>query len=362
MTQGRRTLRVAFVMPALSPGPVGGYRVVYDYAVALAAAGDDVEVVHLSGLRGQRSYAVPRELLRRLARRPAAPGWYEGMPADVAIRPQFRLPDLSAPDAVIATSWRTADAVHRARLPAATKKFYFVQGYEDWGNKGKQVDATWRLPLHKVVISDWLAEKARSLNAGPVRVVHNGVDTHTFRLAVPPDERSPQRVLMMWHPAPDKRSADALAALELVRRNHSVDAHAFSAYERPPGLPDWLVWHHRPSRADLAALYNSAAIFVSSSLSEGWGLPATEAMACGAALVSTDTGGVASFARHGVSAVIVPPGDVGGLSTGIEGLICDDDRRVAQANAGAARIAQEHSLNKTSAAFRRALMDVVCAD
>jgi glycosyltransferase involved in cell wall biosynthesis len=83
--------------------------------------------------------------------------------------------------------------------------------------------------------------------------------------------------------------------------------------DRPPGqLRDR---SHNASRrvsrasADLASLACGSSttlfcVFMLTSRYEGWGLPATEAMACGAAVVSTRNGGTEDFLVDGAQLLL----------------------------------------------------------
>jgi glycosyltransferase involved in cell wall biosynthesis len=64
------------------------------------------------------------------------------------------------------------------------------------------------------------------------------------------------------------------------------------------------------------ALLRQAAVSVYPALEEGFGLPALEAMACGAPLVTTEGTAMAEFAQG--AAVLVPPGDARALADAID--------------------------------------------
>lgn len=67
---------------------------------------------------------------------------------------------------------------------------------------------------------------------------------------------------------------------------------------------------------DLSPLYSAATVFVYASLLEGFGLPPLEAMACGAAVVVSDTSAMSE--THGGLAFLVDPGSVESIATEIE--------------------------------------------
>ena len=64
-------------------------------------------------------------------------------------------------------------------------------------------------------------------------------------------------------------------------------------------------------------LLQRLAIYVLPSAYEGWGLTAVEAMACGAAVITTRNGGVEDFARDGDNALLVPPREPDSASGGV---------------------------------------------
>ena len=63
------------------------------------------------------------------------------------------------------------------------------------------------------------------------------------------------------------------------------------------------------------ALLRQAAVVAYPALEEGFGLPALEALACGAPLVTTE--GTAMAEMAGDAALLVPPGDVGALAAAL---------------------------------------------
>jgi len=81
-------------------------------------------------------------------------------------------------------------------------------------------------------------------------------------------------------------------------------------------------------------VYNATRVFVQASRHEGFGLTPVEAMACGAALVTTDCGGSRDYAFADETAIVVPPEDPMALADAVESLLDDDERRAALAAAG----------------------------
>ena len=70
------------------------------------------------------------------------------------------------------------------------------------------------------------------------------------------------------------------------------------------------------------------AIFLSPSLGEGWALPPAEAMACGCAVVCTDIGGHAAYAKNNETALLVQPTNVEDIKNKLRLLLTDNEKRI----------------------------------
>jgi glycosyltransferase involved in cell wall biosynthesis len=79
-------------------------------------------------------------------------------------------------------------------------------------------------------------------------------------------------------------------------------------------------------------------VFVAASRSEGWGLPASEALLCGAALVTVENGGSREFALDRETALVVAPEAAGELGERALELLGDEGLRLRLAAAGAERL------------------------
>ena len=188
-------MRITFLLPGAGRVPVGGYKIVYEYANRLAETGHVITIVHAANLLKEADYHLRirnliRYLKRKLLRDYGPRQWFELRP-DVNI---LWAPDLSSHhvppgDVVIATAWQTAEWV--ADYPASHgDRFYFLQHKETWSGPEPRVMATWKLPLKKIVISRWLQQIAADLGEEAV-YVPNGLDFQAFGMDVPPERRDP---------------------------------------------------------------------------------------------------------------------------------------------------------------------------
>lgn len=354
-------MRVTFVLPGYLRRPNGGYKVVYEYASRLQARGHRVTVLHpyawpFDNVRLARLRAWRWRRARQLLDRPLAP-WFPHHPG-VRLLLVPRVDDRSLPDgdAVFATGWETASPVAKSACRTGAK-FYLIQHYETWTGDKDAVDATWRLPLHKVVIARWLRDLADGFGEGErTTYIPNGLDLERFPLLAPVAGRDRLRVGMLYHRSAWKGSADGVAALSRVRESHpNLDVTFFGALPRGEGVPAWATYAENPPQPDLVRLYNSWSLFLHPSWTEGWPLPPAEAMACGCALVAAANEGVTDYADDG-TAVLAPVKRPEALATGLLRLLGDDPLRQRVALAGYRRI-REFTWVRAVDSLERLLLD-----
>ena len=136
---------------------------------------------------------------------------------------------------------------------------------------------------------------------------------------------------MLYNPMPEKGWATGLAALEeLARRRPGFRAVVFTLADAPGDvLPDGVELVTGLDQARLAdEVFGRTRVMVQASRHEGFGLTAIEAMACGAALVTTDCGGSRDYAIPGVTASVVGRDDPVALADATEALLLDDAHRL----------------------------------
>jgi glycosyltransferase involved in cell wall biosynthesis len=341
-------MRVTFLLPSYGWHASGGFIVVYTYASLLAERGHDVTVAHSRRL--PPDIPAPVGPVQRARRRAAALRDWIRQPvvryANIDPRVQLTyVPDLAGrhlpdADAVIATSWSTAEA---ALALASSKgvRHHLIQGYEVWNGAHDRVHAVWRAPLHKIFIASWLLELALELGVPAAMTSHipNAVRRDVFRIELPIQARA-RRVAMLYSSVPCKGGSIGIEILQRARADvPELSAILFGVEPAPRGLPRWVRYIRDAKAAQLAAhVYNQSAIYLCPSLSDGWHLPATEAMACGCALVASDIGGVADYATERETARLYPAGNVEAGAQTLAEVLLDDAQRHLLAVQGAARI------------------------
>lgn len=332
-------MKVTFVLPTYLNSPSGGFKIVYEYANRLSSIGHQVTVVHPRNIEPQRGFTqtIKKHLWEyklRLINRPLVSWFAVNSGVNLLLVADLRESKIPDSDVIFATACETAFSV-AAYSAGKGKKFYLVQSYEIWNQPEDLVLASWKLPMHKIVISRHLSEIASGIGEQHrTSYIPIGIDFTDFKLLTPISERE-LRIGMLAHPNEAKGTRDGLQALEIVKRKHpQLQVVLFGTEPRLEFIPEWIGYERQPAKDRLVELYNSCRIFLNPSWSEGWGLPAAEAMACGCALVSADNGGVSEFSVDGQSALIVPVKRPDLMADKILALLDDDQSRMRIALSG----------------------------
>lgn len=316
-------MRVTFLCPHLRIA--GGVRAILTYADRLTARGHIVTLV-------VPAHGPLRALRRRL--RGDGPLWMPGFRAAVRWVSRWSSGVLPPADVTVATAWQSAPVV-AAAPPSAGARFYLVQHYESLHHGVPDaVDATYRLPLRKVVISTWLADVMRERFGAEADVIVTPVDSALFHPVVAATTTARPRVLMLHHHYAWKGVADGVEAVRRARERVPALTLVGFGLKPPRGAAPYDEFHADPPQTALAALYSGSDIYLCPSWDEGLGMPAMEAMACGAALVTYDNGGCRDYARDGLTALVAPRRDVAALADRLTRMALDETLRAGIAAAG----------------------------
>lgn len=334
-------MKIIFVLPRAGSRPIGGFKVVYEYANELAKRGHQVRIVHPALLRSRAGCSATRFYFKSWIRylkgrfkdswRPL--NWF-CVDSQVEMRWERMISShsIEGADIVVATHWATAEEI--TSLPGrGEKRAYLIQHFETWDGSEDRVAATWRLPYAKVVIANWLRDVATNLGEKST-YIPNGLDFNHFNCIVPIETRT-SSVAMLVHRADWKGTADGIKAILIAKQSYpALTAELFGVDARPDSLPDWIVYHRRPTQAALKMIYNNAAIFIAPSWAEGWPLPPAEAMMCGAAVVGTDIGGHREYMMHNETALLSPSHQPALLAENLIRLLANDELRCSIAFSG----------------------------
>lgn len=343
--------RLLFLLPGIPVKPIGGYKIVYEYANRLAKSGFSVCIFYanergFSSVRQadetvfcwiKRKLRHFRRFFRRSLKKDYTVKWfslYKNIKEKLI--PYFKEKYLKRykKQKIICTSIHTAYELNDIKCIPENNKYYFIQDFENWVLSDKDVYRSYHFPMKKITIAPWLKERIQSVGE-TAEIVPNGFDFDYFHLFHPIEERIPTEIAMLYHTDERKRCQDAIAALELVKQKiPELHVTLFGTPSIPKNIPEWFTYRQCPDQAEHNAIYNRAAIFVAASRAEGMALPPGEAMSCGCALCCTDIGGFQMYAINGQTALLSPVYDIEQLAENIIRLIRDSGFRIRIAQTG----------------------------
>lgn len=301
-----------------APHPVGGVTALYEFGNGLARRGHEVHLFH-----GQ-FFGFRIEGLEDLAWFRFEPGVHHHI-ADQASR------ELPEADIFFGTGSAPELGLPVLLLQGADMLFPWLER------------AAFRTPCLKICIASWLVDVGLRFGVPPeqFRVVPMGIDHDRFRPRQPLEGRPPV-VSALHHVHEAKGWATALRALEAAHRRVPelrVEVFGTTQPDDLAELPGWVRFRLNPGAEELAReVYSASRVFLQASDHEGFGFTAVEAMACGAALVTTDNGGSRDYAVDGETALVAAPRDHDALADHLVNLLTDEPTRLALASAGEAHV------------------------
>lgn len=308
-------MKICFVLPQILRKPIGGYKMVYEYANRLSAEGHDVAILYLNDTALSR-FQIPH-WLRILAVEivtAVEPRWFvldkkikkysSTSKRAKGIGKQYTL--------VIATG---ADTVEKtSKFFPRARKAYFIQGYEKWIYSEKQIHNTFALGMDNIVVADWLKVIVDRYAKRPAILLRNPIDTDIYKVNTPIENRNPFTVGVLYHTAKHKGFQYAYEAILRLKEIYpKLRVQMFGTSQPAFEIPSWIKFTFNASQKQTVDIYNNTAVFLCATVCEGYGLTGLEAMACGAALVSTEYDGVKEYAVHGENALLSPVYDTNAL-------------------------------------------------
>ena len=354
---------ICILLPGRLDRPVGGHKIVYQYANHLAEAGYSVIIANsifepskerffIELMR--RGHALVRFCLRAIKRDNSCRKWFtlkKGI-KEVCIW-SYSHHFIPTANIYIATDATTSPFL--LQYPVRKEfKFYFIQGYENWRLNDEQLLATYHYPLNKIVISHWISDLLIQ-HGESCTIVPNGYDPTEYYMTIPIGQKERNHVSMLYHEDPIKNSAMGFKALDLVKESiPELKVSIFGVYPKPPHLPSFCTYYQAPALDIHRQINNVASIYIGTSDNEGWGLTIMEAMACGQAVACTDNKGYQEIAKNNQNALLSPIGNERQLANHIIRLIRDDALRIRLAENGYRSI-QAYSITECAQQFEACL-------
>lgn len=332
----------------------GGTKIIFRLANELAARGHEISITYVGAQKdiswihlNAKIIRIPpyKFILQRISsrlKRWAGEGatFRNKFHWDVIWEIAKKTPDC---DINIATHALTAYSVF---LSNKGKPFYYMQHYDALtllDDKTSEVlfSGSYFLPLRKIANSSWLKNEIyeqKGIDVSDITIIPSAVDTSVFYprgLNGFNKNHLKKRVVCMGRPNEWKGFKDIIEAMKIVfRRRNDIELLVYAFEDNLPkdkNAPYTLLTG--VSGDKLAILLSSADIVVAPSWFESSPLPVLEAMACGAAVVTTRYG-TEDIANDNINSLVVPPKKPEEIAEAILKLIEDNKLRLRLINEG----------------------------
>jgi glycosyltransferase involved in cell wall biosynthesis len=355
-------MRITFIAPTVSLS--GGIRVMVIYAQQLIRMGHIVRIISPP----PQTPPLPHKLKSWLSGdrwpgKPQAPKSHlDESGVDHYVLDRWRpVTDDDVPDGdvIIATWWETAEWVNALR-PNKGAKVYFIQHHEIFPHLPvERCKATYRLPLHKVVVARWLKQVMDTQYGDEiVDLVPNSVDRYQFFAPVRHKHSTPT-VGVLYSTVPSKGLDVSLSALQVVRERFPDLRIISFGSEKPSNklpLPKHAKFFFCPPQEQIRNLYSRCDVWITASRSEGFNLPAMEAMACRTPVVSTRTGWPEEAVKSGINGVLVDIEDKIALANGVQWVLSRSEEDWRNLSSNAYATVASSSWKASAELFERALI------
>jgi len=307
-------MRIAFILPG--SGRSGGIRNSVVAANQLLARGHHIRIFY------RKQPNTLRLMFRSLRNRILYPGRYSWLEVFRGTKIGFH--DIGecefTPDETIVAVGFECSTILSALKSIGNPKVQYLRGMTFW--IPEEVERALSFDIPKIVLSSHDRDYIESYSSGSlVEVIPNAVHQYEYYPDNTEKERTGVGTIYSSHPAKDPDTI--LAILDKLREDlPHIPQYVFSAGCKPKGIPR-KNYVRFPSVPKARGIYSRCAVWVLASLSEGFGMPILEAMACGCAVVATDCGGPRDIITDGENGFLVKVGDVDGIVRRVEQLLND---------------------------------------
>lgn len=252
-------------------------------------------------------------------------------------------------------------AFPRARLPVV------ITFHNLWSGAGA-LHPVLRLLIPRAAAAVTVSEAVRdSLESGGIAlpnavVIPNGVDLSAFPVQEPPRAAAPFTAAFLGRLTDEKGVQVLLETAGMLRSERGLrfviagrgplQAQVAAAARSGSARIEYL-----GHQEDVLPVYQSAAVVLVPSLSEGLGLSAIEAMACGRPVIASRVGGLPEVISHNETGLFVPPADPAALARAIMELMRDPSLCARMGAAGRARVQElftvQRMLRQVLTTYRR---------
>lgn len=262
-------------------------------------------------------------------------------------------------DVIVPTSWKNIyQAINSNKAPVT----FFEQG-------GSHIFEVENLPKIKYktvksriellnfihTVSSYSKEKIKEYYGKDSEVITNAVDGAIFypRKSLEKTDNNINITIIGSEGFKFKNIDETLQAIRSLQKKYDNIKLNWISQDKPTKNKEKAIVN--PKQAEIGNILRKTDIYICNSEYESFCLPALEAMTCGAAVITTDNGGIRDFVKDKYNALIVEKHNIKDLEEKIEILINDKEKRTEMMKNGLETSKQfnwENSVNKMESYYK----------
>jgi glycosyltransferase involved in cell wall biosynthesis len=358
-------MKITFIVPTLNLS--GGLRVVAIYAELFTQMGHKVIVVSPGPAKPTLKQRVKSFLAWKGYQYDSKfnDTYFKNVNFEVRVLDQNKVVeenDIDDGDIVISTFWNTAEWMSSISDKKG-KKVYFVQ-HDETHNKvlpKERILDTYRQCFNYVTIAKWLVELLEKEHAREhVHLVPNSVDFTLFSYKPREKQRTPT-IGFLYSETKSKGLSTTLKVISKLKNSFpELKVKCFGAFKTLAiELPDYIEMKIAPEQDQIREIYAECDVWLCCSITEGFGLPILEAMACGTPVVSTRSGGPDDIVKPGRNGYLSAVGNVEELYSHSRNIIELDDHSWSQLSVSTYTSIKNYTWNDAALRFEAVLKTIL---
>ncbi|WP_313593460.1 glycosyltransferase family 4 protein [Leuconostoc lactis] len=356
-------MKVTFLLTTNMNRPIGGHKVVFEYANYLVKNGIKVKLIfvkHPDFYNKSKLYRILQYTYWTILNKTPYKNrvtWFDiddNIECCWNVNPQ-RI-EIGEDEKVVATASWTAEILNKIKAIPDFQKYYFIQSYEALWNSPEMVDSTWLMPFNKIVIATWLQKLGTEKFNVQTKLIPNFINSKSFVNRNPQQNRE-KIISLLIHSSELKQSDFGIRVLKKVQE--MVPEAKFLLFGTVKKFETDLSnsqYFENATEECLNNIYNKSMIYLVPSKLEGWGLTAMEAMTSGAVVISNENGGIDDIVESGYNGWITDFDDEQRIANIIVDTINNEALRIKMVE-NSEKTLKNFSLEKSGHQFMEYLRD-----
>lgn len=227
-------------------------------------------------------------------------------------------------DIIVATSWKCIyTAVESNKAPVT----FFEQGGSHLfeteklsENKIKVVNERMQIVPFIYTVSEYSKDKIKELYGKDAQVIYNALDSEIFYPRKAKKERNKKTSITIIgsEDFKFKNIGEILQTVRRLNKKYNIKLNWITQTKPQINKEEAII---NPEQKVIGEILRNTDIYICNSEYESFGLPTLEAMTCGAAVITTDTGGMRDFVQDGKNALVIKKHDTEDMEAKIELLL-----------------------------------------